>query len=119
MNTRLLKTMIASTALLFGFNVQAQYVGPNSDSIPATVAEILANPVDDQDVLLQGKLTDRLSKDKYTFADDSGEIRVEIDDDEFPRQPVDENTVIEIYGEVEKDFLESPEIDVDRVRVIQ
>ncbi|MEX2516903.1 MAG: NirD/YgiW/YdeI family stress tolerance protein [Gammaproteobacteria bacterium] len=119
MNITILKTTIAGLVMLTGVNVQAQYVGPNSETIPGSVKEVIDNPVDDQDVLLRGSLISRLSKDKYTFSDGSGEIRVEIDDDEFPRQPISESTVIEIYGEVEKDFLESPEIDVGRVRVIQ
>ncbi len=101
---------------------QAQYAGPSaSPSAPSgaqSVAEILKNPVDDQRVTLRGVLLKQVAKEKYMFSDGSGEIRVEIDDDIFPRQRVDEKTKIEIMGEVENDFLKSPEIDVDIVRVL-
>ncbi len=79
----------------------AQYVGPGAKPKPTSVAEILKNPVDDQWVVLRGKLLRQLGDEKFLFSDDSGEIRVEINDDLFRklRTEISEHTVIEIRGE--------------------
>ena len=52
----------------------AQYLGPNAQKPISTVAEILKNPVDDQQVVLHGYLIKQVGVEKYLFADDSGEI---------------------------------------------
>lgn len=114
-------TLAVSAAALAGLAslpLYAQYAGPSSHAPAQSVSAILAKPVDDQRVTLQGVLVRQVSSDKYLFSDGSGEIRVEIDHDELPQQRFDQTTRIEIIGEVEKDFLQSPEIDVDHVRVI-
>jgi len=97
----------------------AQYTGPGATPMPGSVAEVLKDPVDDRKVLLRGKLLKKLSSDKYLFSDGTGEIRVEIDDDLFRGIKVSETSVIEIYGEIEKDFMRDPEIDVKRIAVIK
>ncbi|GGI18196.1 MAG: NirD/YgiW/YdeI family stress tolerance protein [Oxalicibacterium faecigallinarum] len=98
---------------------QAQYTGPSARVTQNSVAAILKNPVDDQQVILRGYLTRQIAKEKYMFSDGTGEIRVDIDDKHLRGLPVSEKTKVELHGEVEKDFLESPEIDVDLVRIIQ
>lgn len=100
-------------------SAHAEYVGPSPAKSPSTVAEILKNPIDDQEVSLQGKLLKKLSSDKYLFSDGTGEIIVEIDNDDFPDQKVFENTVVQISGEIEKDFLVTPEIDVKRLTIVK
>lgn len=112
--------VLLSIFLVLGFFglAQAYYAGPGSTPGAKTVADILKNPIDDEDVILQGKIVRKLRKDKYMFSDGTGEIRVEIDQKHFRGQRVTENTVVEIIGEVEKDFMETPEIDVDRVNIV-
>lgn len=110
---------VGLAASLFVAPVSAQYVGPDSSSNMTKVAEILKNPKDDADVSLEGKLVRKLGDEEYVFSDGTGEIVVEIDDDDFPRQPVDENTVVRIKGEVDTGRHRAPEIDVDRLRVVK
>ena len=64
-------------------------------------------------MVLRGYLVKQVGTKKYMFSDGTGEIRVEIDFEDFRGLIVDAKTRVEIRGEVEKDFLESPEIDVD------
>ena len=45
------------------------------------------------------------------------QVRVEIEPEDFLAGEFDENDLIEIHGEVEKDFLESPEIDVEYITI--
>src|SRR5690554_8146802 len=116
---KLLST-IGIAASLLALPVAAQYVGPSSNtSQQKQVSEILKNPVDDEDVTLQGHLLRKLSDEKYVFSDGSAEIVAEIDDDDFPGQPVDETTKVELVGEVDTSRRRPPEIDVDSVRIVQ
>lgn len=110
---------VGLAASLFFVPVSAQYVGPDSRPGQTTVAEILKNPKDDADVTVQGNLIRKLRDEKYMFSDGTGEIVVEIDDDDFPRQPVDETTKVQLVGEVDTSRRRPPEIEVDTVRVLQ
>lgn len=119
LHRKLLLALAAAAAVLAG-NAQAQYVGPSAaPEAPRTVAAILKNPVDDQAVVLRGHLLRKVGNEKYTFSDGTAEIRVEIDDKVFMNRKIDARTQVEIRGEVEKDFMESPEIDVDVLTVVQ
>lgn len=112
-------SVILATAMAASFPaiLQAQYVGPSTQKTPLSVADILKNPVDDQDVVLRGVLLKKVANEKYIFSDGTGDIRVEIEAEEFPAQKIDGKTRVEIRGEVEKDFLETPEIDVDVISI--
>lgn len=95
----------------------AQYVA--GKFAPAhTVAEVLRDPVDDRPVTLTGKLVQQTGRETYLFRDDTGEIRVEIDREDFPaNQPVDADTRVLIHGEVDTRFARKPEIDVERLQL--
>jgi len=84
-----------------------------------SLANVLAKPVDDQRVTLRGKIVKQISSDKYLFSDGRQEIRVEIDHKYLPPEPFGSDATLVIKGEVEKDFLESPEIDVDSVTIVR
>jgi uncharacterized protein (TIGR00156 family) len=72
---------------------------------------------DDSKVALEGYIVKQLGPEHYTFRDDTGEIEVEIDDDEWRGQTVRPETKISIDGEVDRDST-SVSIDVDRLRII-
>lgn len=114
------KTLLVLAGCALVLPALAQYAGPSkarSAAPPnyASVAEVLKNPVDDAPVTLQGKLLRQVGKEKYIFSDGTGEIRVDIDAELFAGRRIDENTTVRLRGEVEKDFLQSPEIDVDEL----
>ncbi|MFC0179803.1 NirD/YgiW/YdeI family stress tolerance protein [Thorsellia kenyensis] len=121
MNSIKSKSVILFITLFFSTVSLAGFVGKNaSNSVNnQTVKSLLDNPVDDTRVLLEGYITEKVRNEKYLFSDGTGTIRVEIDDKDFPSQPVDEKTKVKIYGDLEKDFLESPEIDVDFMEIIK
>lgn len=99
-------------------SVHAHYAGPTTQPTLKTVASVLKDGVDDQRVLLTGRLVKQISADKYLFADATGEIRVEIDDELFIGKRVDDKVRVELIGDVEKDFMESPEVDVDLLSLV-
>ena len=73
---------------------------------------------DDTMVLLQGHIIEHIKKDDYIFKDNSGTIRVDIDHDKWAGQTVTPDNLVEIWGEVDKDW-NSVEIDVKSIRVIK
>lgn len=98
--------------------VYAQYSGPTETS-KGTVASIIADPVDDQEVIIQGNLLRKTGHDKYVFSDGTGEIVAEIKEKRFPKQPVNETTKVELMGEVDTGFNRPPEIEVDSMRIVE
>jgi len=96
----------------------AGYTGPSS--VPAiTAKELLANGKDDQHARLKGKLLSHKGGDKYEFADQSGKITVEIDDEDFPAGvTVDHNTLVELTGEFDKETFGESTFDVEHVKVV-
>lgn len=93
------------------------FQGPNATPTITTVAQAL-NARDDSMVLLRGHITERVNSDNYMFKDDTGSIRVEIDHDKWAGQNVTPETLVEIWGEVDKGRY-SIEVDVKSIRVIQ
>ncbi len=122
----ILPALLASALLVVAVPVvHAQYTGPGSKPAKAapqapikTVAEVIKNGKDDQLVTLTGQVVKQVGREKFLFRDASGEIRIEIDDDDLPTQPFDDKTRVEITGEVEKDFVRSVEIDVKAMKLL-
>ncbi len=103
--------------LCFATPASAQFVGPGAQEKVTEVQAILDNPSDDQPVMLRGRILERVGDEKYLFTDGTAQIRIEIDDEVFPSQRITPEMEVEIYGEVEKDFLQDPEVDVERMTV--
>ena len=92
------------------------YSGPSSVPL-MTVKQLLEAGQDDQHARLQGRIVSHDGGDKYTFADDSGRITVEIDDDRFPAgQSIGAEQRVELFGEFDKG-LRKREFEVDRITV--
>lgn len=115
MSARHLLTAIALTTV--SGLVSAQYVGPGTMRNPTSLTEVIQSPVDGQNVQLRGKLLQKLNHNKYLFSDGKSQIRVQIRNEIFPRQAIDDNTEIEIVGQIEKDFMDTPEIDVTNIDI--
>ena len=109
---------LALAVLLSATLASAQYVGPSTTPAYRSVGDVLKNPVDDAPVVLVGYLVRQVGKEKYTFSDRTSEIRVDIDSKLFPAVAINDTTRVQIRGEVEKDFMESPEIDVDSIAIV-
>ncbi|MGC3984509.1 MAG: NirD/YgiW/YdeI family stress tolerance protein [Pseudorhodoferax sp.] len=132
-------TATIAAALLAGTAAQAQpaagYTGPSAGARPAqterhgsysgpssvqlmTVKQLLETGQDDQHARLQGRIVSHDGGDKYTFADDTGRITVEIDNDRFPPgQSVSAEQRVELYGEFDKG-LRKREFEVDRITLM-
>ena len=81
------------------------YVGNSVDSAIKTVSQV-KDEQDDAWVTVKGNIVKKLSKDKYLFKDSTGEIVVEIDSKYWQGVEVNEKDVVELSGEVDKDYFE-------------
>ena len=124
----MMKNVIAAGLLSVSFAVaalggaSAQYVGgqqAQGQRSVTTVAEVLKNGFDEQRVTLRGQIVRRIQGDKYVFADGTGQIRVDIDEEEWPNEPVNDKTTVEITGKVDIDYGERTEIDVKVLRIVK
>ncbi len=81
-----------------------------------TISEIRDNARDDQRVIVDGQIIDRVYKDIYTFKDTNGDtIKIEIDDDDW--YAVEMNKPVRIYAEVDKNWHSSDvELEVKRIQ---
>ena len=74
---------------------------------------------DDAKVVLEGKIKSHIKSDKYEFADKNGDtIVVEIDNNKWGDVTANEDTLLRIRGEVDKELTKT-KIDVDSVEVVR
>lgn len=116
---------IHSTALIGLFST-VLLVGPppvksqsNAQVDSSTVQVVLDDPRDDQDVVLRGQLAKKVGEEKYLFQDETGGIRVEVEEEVLGSRRIPPGKTVVIHGEVEDDFLQSPEIDVEKMRIVE
>lgn len=108
---------LSALALVLGFSgaaVAQTNGGFSGETIaPVSVAEA-KNLRDEAPVVMVGKIEKNLGNEKYTFSDATDSVVVEIDNDDWNGLTVGPEDVVEIRGEVDKDFT-SFEIDVDAI----
>lgn len=110
----------ALSVVLTAGAVSAQYVERGGFKDPATIVNTvseLKHMRDDSYVVLEGKIEKRLGKEEYLFADSTGTITVEIDDDEWRGVSVGPQDTVEIIGELDKGII-ADEIDVKQIRLL-
>ena len=90
--------------------------GTNSAPAITTVAQALKMK-DDAKAVLRGNIVKQVGHEKYLFKDATGEIVIEIDDDDWGGVTVGPNDTVELIGEVDKDF-NKVEFDVDIVKKV-
>lgn len=96
----------------------AGYAGPSSVPL-MTAKDVLAKARDDQYVKVKGKLTSHKGGEDYEFTDASGKMTVEIDAKHFPAGlAIDQNTLVELTGEFDKETFGESTMDVKQVRVV-
>ncbi|MEG0099596.1 MAG: YgiW/YdeI family stress tolerance OB fold protein [Citrobacter sp.] len=87
------------------------FIGPNGSSTTVESAKSLR---DDTWVTLRGNIVERISDDLYLFKDATGTVNVDIDHKRWNGVTVGPQDVVEIQGEVDKDW-NSVEIDVKQI----
>lgn len=111
---------IAFTAalLMTATAASAQFAGPTSNPAAraSTVAQV-PNARAGSYVTLTGNIVAHQRDDYYTFRDATGEIRVEIEPEEFGGRKVTPETKVRITGEIERGFA-GRYIEVDTLEIL-
>lgn len=114
------KLAILAFSMLIAISALAQtgggFVGPGAGGSATTVQQALSMR-DDTPVVLTGKIVSSLGDEKYLFRDATGEIIIEIDDDDWRGITVTPDATLEIVGEVDKEFMDKTKIDVNSFSV--
>jgi len=119
----LMATAVSAALFCSVSTATAQYVGPGAQAAAAlpvlrTLEDVLTAPVDDQPVEITGVIVRQIDRERFLFRDETGELQVEIDWEDFPAgQPVGGDTLVVIIGEVETRHWRAPRIDVEQVRL--
>lgn len=131
----LTRTLLATAALsgaLIATGAHAQgYTGPSTapaaaqkgysgpSTVPVKTVKVLTDTGhDDENAVLRGRIVSHDGGDHYTFEDETGRIRVDIDNKDFPAGvQIDEKTKVELRGELDRDR-NGVEFDVDSIHVM-
>ena len=81
-----------------------------------SIDDILSNPVDEDLVKLSGEIVRKLKCSTYLFRDETGEIRIEIRNEDIPEKGLIFKTPILIKGEVSREPDRPVRIEADKVR---
>ena len=73
------------------------------------------NAKDDTYVILQGYIDKSLGGEKYLFRDQTGTIKLDIDDDKFKGLTVYPDDFVQVSGEVDKEWWSETEIEVKNI----
>lgn len=91
------------------------------DPVPYKVKEIKNNAIKldraDTDVKLTGNIIDQIDSRHYWFEDDTGRIIIDIRGLIMPSNDLDAETLYIIIGEVDYDYLDGLEIEVEQIKV--
>ena len=111
--------------LLAAANAQAKdkhknkgFVFVPENVVVETVADA-KDKADDTLVVLQGQIVKALGDDKYQFTDETGEIILDIDQEDFDGVTVTEGEIIQITGDIDKEMMKPAEVDVKQIKKIK
>jgi len=113
--TKKLSTLLLALAISTG--ASAEFIGPGSTSSVTTIKSI-GDMKDDDKVTLEGYIVKEIRSGHFTFKDSTGEIEIEIDNEDFRGIKVTPKTKIRIIGEIDKNWT-STTIDVDYVEIVK
>ncbi len=78
-----------------------------------SVTEVMALP-DNSPVVMRGRITKNMGGNMYLFEDSSGNVMLEIDEEDWNGNTVRVNDIVTVYGNVDKG-VNYTEIDVESV----
>lgn len=92
-----------------------------SIEVPVTatpIQAVLAQGKDDQRVVIRGQVVRKLEDERFVVADNTGSIRVKIDDDAVRRAGLGIGSHVEVAGEVDTNTFRDSTIKAERVAVL-
>ena len=86
------------------------------ENVVIETVENVKTKADETFVYMQGQIVKALGDDKYAFTDKTGEIVLEIDNDEFDGVTVAAGEFIEVSGEVDKEMMKPAKVEVKTIK---
>ncbi|WP_368879600.1 YgiW/YdeI family stress tolerance OB fold protein [Proteus terrae] len=123
---KLLVVGVLSAAMLsLSFNAMANYNGNHqansggfvSQSTSVTSVSNVDNRPNDSTIIIEGFIVRNITHNVYEFKDDSGSIRVKIDNDKWNGLNISSDTKIRIEGRVDNHLVQN-EINVDKISLV-
>lgn len=99
-----MKKLLLGTALLLSFTANAEFIGEGATSNKITTVKSAIELSDDSLVVVEGYIVKQLKDELYLFKDNSGEVEIEIDDEDFRNIKVTSNDKVRIKAEVDSDW---------------
>ena len=93
------------------------FVGPQVEPKAVSVEEA-KNLNDEARVLIKGHVVSSLGDEDYMFKDDSGTIKVEIDNDLWKGVTIKPEDKVEILGEVDRHMQKETSIDAEAIAIV-
>ncbi|MEH0801274.1 YgiW/YdeI family stress tolerance OB fold protein [Vibrio alginolyticus] len=107
------RVLLTSMLALLSSSAFAAFNGPEVSAIN-TVKEA-RNATDDSAVVLTGHIVQSFGNETYLFKDNTGEIEVDIDNEDWMGQEVTPKDTVMIRGEVDSDWT-TTQIDVETIQ---
>ena len=108
---------ILITVFALSTNALAGFDGPRATPEVVPVNSI-SDMNDDTKVTIEGYIVEQISVDHYLFKDDTGDIKVEIEDKIFRGANVTPETQIRLIGDVDRDW-KKVSVDVDYLEIVE
>ncbi|MEZ9232922.1 YgiW/YdeI family stress tolerance OB fold protein [Vibrio amylolyticus] len=96
---------------------QSSSVGFNGNIANPDTVKAASEARDDAYVTLTGNITEQIGHELYTFSDETGQIVVEIENEDWHGINVTADTKLIVQGEVDQGWT-TVKVDVDRIRVV-
>lgn len=120
--------MIAGGAVL-GAPAHAQINVPQAGGTVAVPAAAMSRAVTveqalkaakDMEVIIEGRIVNKLKHEHYTLQDATGTIEIELDDKYLPPgRQITEKTKVRIIGEIDTHRMKPNDIDVKRIEILE
>lgn len=89
----------------------------------AVITVLEAKKMNDKSIItLEGYIIKQVSDDEFIFRDNSGEIKIDIDDNvmiKFANAKITPNTLVRIYGSLDKELLEETKADIFKLEILK
>ena len=104
--------------LLLPSYAAAQFTGPSATGLTSTVEQARTARVDTY-VTVTGNIVAHLREDYYTFRDNTGEIRIEIEPQVWRKREVGPDTTVRLLGEVDRNAAGTVYIWVESLEIVE
>lgn len=102
-----MKKLLLSATLLFSLTANAGFSGEGAVILKVTSVKDAVELKDDTRVVVEGYIVKKLRDELYLFKDKTGEVEMEIDDEDFRNIKVTSNDKLRITAEVDSDWNET------------